>query len=670
METINSSWVEGNQRYLMAAVSHTKLTLEIYQTRLSNAALAFEENEAGLNVIQAQMDEVSAALPAPATLETLGNIFGLSSFEKALLVMCAGVELDSSFATLIASLRGNSHEFLPSFSLAFAALPNAHWSAISPNGPLRYWRLIELNPDQLVSKASIKIDEYILHYLTGVNHLDERLSGIAEPFSFNMELVPSHLQLVDEIVKTSREKLLEGAFEVFALGGSNRADKPFIAANLARKIDLHPYIIPLQAIPATPKEVMELARIWNREAALKSYALLLDYAELDTTEKLRMQLINRFIDQVQSLIVINCDQPPVGLARRPYTFTVDKPTVGEQLALWKKHLGNTQLIPDLELKRLVAQFDFSTKGIYATVAGLANQSNPKSNGNYPVQLLSNLWQSCCTQARPDTGELLHRINCIASMDDLVLPQAQKEMLRDLTNQVKHRSKVYNEWGFASRNNRGLGITALFAGESGTGKTMAAEVVAKALNLDLYRIDLSQVINKYIGETEKNLKKIFDAAEDGGAILLFDEADALFGKRSEVKDSHDRYANVEVSYLLQRMEAYRGLAILTTNMKNVMDKAWMRRIRFVIQFPFPGPEQRAEIWKRIFPAETPTNLLDIAKLAKLNLAGGNIKNISMNAAFIAASENEVVGMQHLQRALRTEYDKMEKPLTNGEIGLLK
>src|SRR4029077_2109583 len=163
-------------------------------------------------------------------------------------------------------------------------------------------------------------------------------------------------------------------------------------------------------------------------------------------------------------------------------------------------------------------------------------------------------------------------------------------------------------------------------------TMAAEVLANRLRLDLYRIDLSQVVSKYIGETEKNLRRVFDGAEEGGAVLLFDEADALFGKRSEVKDSHDRYANIEVSYLLQRMESYRGLAILTTNMKQALDPAFLRRLRFVVQFPFPDTAERARIWERVFPVATPTENLELRKLARLNVAGGNIRNIALHGAF--------------------------------------
>ncbi len=237
----------------------------------------------------------------------------------------------------------------------------------------------------------------------------------------------------------------------------------------------------------------------------------------------------------------------------------------------------------------------------------------------------------------------------------------------MLDHARHRSRVYGDWGFRAKGARGLGISALFGGPSGTGKTMAAEVLAGELDLDLYRIDLSSVVSKYIGETEKNLRRVFDAAEEGGAILLFDEADALFGKRSEVKDSHDRYANIEVSYLLQRMEAYRGLAILTTNLKSALDPAFLRRLRFVVQFPFPDPAARAEIWRHVFPPSAPIAGLEPATLARLNVTGGSIRNIALGGAFLAAAAGDEIRMTHLLQAARSEYAKLEKPLTDAEIG---
>jgi SpoVK/Ycf46/Vps4 family AAA+-type ATPase len=270
------------------------------------------------------------------------------------------------------------------------------------------------------------------------------------------------------------------------------------------------------------------------------------------------------------------------------------------------------------------------------------------------------------QARPRIEGFAQRIETASEWNDLVLPEPQKQILRTIALHVRQRATVYRDWGFAAKSARGLGISALFAGASGTGKTMACAALASELKLDLFRIDLSQVVNKYIGETEKNLARIFDAAEEGASILLFDEADALFGKRTEVKDSHDRYANIEVSYLLQRMEAYRGLAILTTNRKSALDQAFLRRIRFVVEFPFPDAAERAEIWRRVFPEKTPTENLRIERLARLNAAGGNIRNIAINAAFLAADANEPVRMKHLLSATRSEFAKLETPLTESEV----
>jgi hypothetical protein len=369
--------------------------------------------------------------------------------------------------------------------------------------------------------------------------------------------------------------------------------------------------------------------------------------------------------------------------RRPLVILdVKKPRPHEQRNIWLKAVGAAAVHVKRDIDSLVAQFNLSAcsiREISAAALGtiqedkVGKQKGDSSGGASPGEVSENpgitfwsdfgaaLWRACRSHARPNPGGLAHAIKPRADWDDLVLPQEQKDMLRHIELHVRQRNKVYESWGFAEKCARGLGISALFAGSSGTGKTMAAEVLAKKLELDLYRIDLSQVVSKYIGETEKNLARVFDAAEEGGAILLFDEADALFGKRSVVRDSHDRYANIEISYLLQRMEDYRGLAILTTNMKDALDAAFLRRIRFIVQFPFPDALERASIWERVFPVETPTATLDFRKLAQLNIAGGNIRNIAMNAAFVAAHEDVPVTMGHILQAIRVEYIKMDKPL---------
>jgi SpoVK/Ycf46/Vps4 family AAA+-type ATPase len=250
----------------------------------------------------------------------------------------------------------------------------------------------------------------------------------------------------------------------------------------------------------------------------------------------------------------------------------------------------------------------------------------------------------------------------------VLPQEPLEQLLELCAWTRHRERVHEAWGFRRRLGLSLGLTALFSGPSGTGKTLAAEVIAGDLGLDLYRIDLATVVSKYIGETEKNLSRVFEAAQDSGAMLLFDEADALFGKRSEVRDAHDRYANIEVSHLLQRMETYDGVAVLTTNRRRDIDEAFMRRLHFAVEFPLPDAEHRRRIWEAIWPADTPRDpAVDPEALARrFELPGGNIRNIALAAAFLAARDGQVVTMAHVLDATRREYRKLGTLAAEGQF----
>jgi SpoVK/Ycf46/Vps4 family AAA+-type ATPase len=267
-----------------------------------------------------------------------------------------------------------------------------------------------------------------------------------------------------------------------------------------------------------------------------------------------------------------------------------------------------------------------------------------------------LWASCRRRTRAGLGDLAAVVVPRARWDDLVLPGPVLAQLRALAAAVRHRTTVLDDWGFAARTSRGLGSTALFAGPSGTGKTMAAEVIAGDLDLDLVHVDLSQVVSKWVGETEKHLRRVFDAAEDGGSVLLFDEADALFGKRSPVRDSHDRYANLEVGYLLQRMESFHGLAILTTNTRSALDPAFTRRLRSIITFPYPDPGLREAMWRSAFPAATPVAGLDRARLAAVDVPGGGIAAIALTAAYLGAGEGGEVTEDHVRTAARWELAK--------------
>jgi SpoVK/Ycf46/Vps4 family AAA+-type ATPase len=266
-------------------------------------------------------------------------------------------------------------------------------------------------------------------------------------------------------------------------------------------------------------------------------------------------------------------------------------------------------------------------------------------------------------ARAQTGNelagLAQKIETLYRWDDIILPPDTLSQLTEICMQVTHRHRVWSDWGFGQKLSLGKGVNALFSGPSGTGKTMAAEIVASELGLDLYRIELSTMISKYIGETEKNLERVFRAAENSNAILFFDEADALFGKRSEVRDSHDRYANIEISYLLQKMEQYEGVAILATNLQQNMDEAFLRRLAFIIKFPFPDESSRRRIWGVMWPRQIPlAQNIDLDLLAGvLKVSGGNIRNIALAAAFLAAEEGGPVSMPHLVRAARREYEKL-------------
>jgi hypothetical protein len=400
---------------------------------------------------------------------------------------------------------------------------------------------------------------------------------------------------------------------------------------------------------------------------LSGAALLLDCDAIDAHDRTRWTTVTLFAERIGGALVLSTPERRPLARRVTVSYDVARPAAHEQHALWAQLLGDAAPLLNGELDRVVAQFNLSALAIRAVCASVAPAAGDARHLPQAIGGLGTaLWRACRSQARPRLDDLAQRIRPVATWDDLVLPAASQATLREIAVQVRQRATVYGRWGFGERANRGLGISVLFAGASGTGKTMAAEVLATELDLDVYRIDLSQVVSKYIGETEKNLRRVFDAAEEGGAILLFDEADAIFGKRSEVKDSHDRYANIEVSYLLQRMEAYSGLAILTTNMKTALDTAFLRRLRFTVDFPFPDHTARVDIWQRIFPPQTPTQELAPERLAQLNMTGGNIRNMALAAAFLAAEDASPVTMQHIRRAAEAEYRKVERVLSDQEV----
>jgi hypothetical protein len=631
MSTIPTvDWTEANQRHL--AAEFTRLKAQLSGTDVPTARQG--------------VDDAHAALPAPAAIDQLAATFDLSAFERDLLLLCAGVEMDAELAACCAA--GASGRSYATFALALAALAEPHWSALTPVRPLRLWRLIEVRDDQALAGSRLSIDERVLHYLAGVNYLDTRLRPLLRLHAQPAAMAEGHLRVVDAVVEALER---DDTMPVLQLLGDDAAGQRDVAGAVADHLGLQLHLLRAPDIPTGLHELDALALLWHREAALLGSALLIDCTD-DANAAARLA-------QRRGALVFIGARAPVPVQRPTVYFVVDKPGTVDQRSLWARALGGEAARLNGALDGVATQFRLSAEAIArmgeAVRPTLAASSTPDAA----------LWQACRASVRNRLDDLAQRVEPAARWNDLVLPEPQKATLGQIAAHVKHRFSVYDTWGFAAKGTRGLGISALFAGESGTGKTMAAEVLATELHLDLYHIDLAAAVSKYIGETEKNLKRVFDAAEDSGAILLFDEADALFGKRSEVKDSHDRYANIEVSYLLQRMDAYRGLAILTTNLKDVLDSAFLRRLRFVVQFPFPDTRQREQIWRGIFPVATPLNGVDCTKLARLNMPGGGIRNIAMNAAFLAAESGGPVAMAHLLQAARSEAAKRERALSDAE-----
>jgi ATPase family associated with various cellular activities (AAA) len=640
---VSEDWAEANQRHLTAAVAVVADALE-----------RRDGEHAHDDVARAELEAATAAMPAPPALDRLCASFGLSPFERDLLLLCAGAELDAAFAARCRELGPGG----PTFALGLAALPGAHWSALTPASPLRYWRLVEpVAPGEPLTSGPLRIDERVLHFLAGTAYLDPRLADLLAPLSDGGDLPPSQRLVAERIARLWTAGPDPPAI---ALEGDDRWARRAVVGDACRALGLTAFVLAAAEVPASASERAALTRLWERETLLLGGALMVEVDDADGFDAHRAAAA--LAERLRGPLVLAGRDPARAGARSSVALNVTRPTAPERHALWEESLGASAGGLNGRLEPLVGQFHLGAREI-RLAAGEASAEA----ADEPDALAGRLWAACRRHARPRLEDLAQRIDADVTWDDLVLPEAERRTLCEIAVHVRQRVRVYDAWAFGARGARGLGISALFHGSSGTGKTLAAEVLASELDLDLYRIDLSQVVSKYIGETEKNLRRVFDAAEHGGAILLFDEADALFGRRSEVKDSHDRYANIEVGYLLQRMEAYRGLAILTTNQKSALDPAFMRRLRFIVAFPFPDAEQRALIWRRVFPDATPTDGLDPERLAQLHVAGGSIRNVALGAAFRAADAGSRVTMARLLEAAQIECAKLERPLSEVEVG---
>lgn len=563
---------------------------------------------------QVALEAARSRLPRPSALDEVSLGFGLSAFERSLLLLAAGPELAAGITGEIEAAGGAQR---PTFGLALATLPDSHWGALTPRAPLRYWRLLHLLDPTTPTHSPLVADERVLHHLLGAGYLDPDLAAVARTAEPAPDLPRTLLRATSSVTDGWRSGHL------VVLAGPQHGNLVPVASAAASSLGRVLHVIDAADVPTEPEQRDRFARLLEREAALGAGAWAVDASRAPQTGALL-----RTLRDLDAPVVVVTDTEVPALPESAVLVPVGRVPVVERRATLLQALAEQSLAQaDQDLVHAAATaFDLAVPDVRRAVQEAA-EGRP-------------LWQACRSRAATRFDGLAHVIEPRATWDDLVMPEPQLQQLRALVAAVRHRPTVLEDWGFAERSARGLGTAALFAGASGTGKTLAAEVIATTLGLDLVVVDLSQVVSKYIGETEKNLRRVFEAAEDSAAVLLFDEADTLFGKRTEIRDSHDRYANLEVGYLLQRIESFRGLAVLTTNAKSVLDQAFLRRLRFIVSFPYPDPAARERMWRLAFPSAVPTTGIDPTRLAAIDLPGGGIAAAALTAAYLGAGRGEV------------------------------
>jgi len=612
------------------------------------------------------LDEASRSTPAPA-LVTLAQGLGLSGFEQQMLLFCAALELDPDMPGFIAAAHGDPTKRVPTFALGMSLFGDASWDALAPGRPLRGLRLLEVHQAGSTSLigAPLRIDERIAAFVKGLNYLDERMAALASVAQAPGAVPDSHHATVDLLARWMGSAKSGGVVQLTGSDSTSKCDVVAAASAQAGRVLL---CVPSFSLPTRADDVDHFIRLWARESSLLPVALFIDHVEPDRVGAGEHDGVAdstrtwRWVQRLPGPLFVDVAQPIPELGGAG-VVRIDPPRAPERRKLWAEALGQQGFaaLDDMGLERLADEFSLSA----SRIAKIASSALPVPVSE-PHDGVAFAWSACVASAAGAIDGLAQRIDTRATMDDVKLAPHDKQQLGRLVEHARHRPTVLSEYGFRDQVNRGLGLAALFHGESGTGKTMAAEAVANALELALFRVDLSSVVSKYIGETSKNLRRVFDAAEGGGAVLLFDEADAVFGRRSEVKDSHDRYANIDINYLLTRMEAFGGVTILATNMKHALDPAFVRRLRFIVGFAFPGVAERVAIWQSVFPHNAPLEALDFDRLARFALPGGSIFNTALAAAHGAAAAGEAISMRHVLDAIRWELQKLERPVAESEF----
>ena len=643
---------------------------------------AMQQVRRRLRSIEQQARRAGAAL----RLDDLCRTFGLNAFDRSALLVCLAPALDLRFEQLYGYLQDDvtRKQASPSLILDLLCPPGPQrlqrlWH-FADAAPLVRCRLIERTPDpqgershllnQLWRPAPIVVSWLIGHSpdVLPISHGARWVMPGEEHLADACALLPAQVQAALAHAAASAE-VPPPAVVVW---GDDALTRTAVAFFLACQLKRPLLLANAAALSPEDRPLNALAE-WQRDARLLQAVLCIQgwtawAAEADMPQPLAAALLSH-----PGWLVIegNARWPahPAearGVSRRIVRIGCSTPPYEHRRQLWQHHLqrAGVPLAEDPDDAALAGAFAMTAGQIRDAVAVARDEAMQQAG------LVDNalLFAVARAQTSPALGNLARKITPRYAWADLVLPDDQLALLRELVATVRSRPLVLEEWGVGRKLAASEGVTALFAGPPGTGKTMAAEVIAAELRLDLYKIDLSTIISKYIGETEKNLERIFSEAEHSNAILFFDEADAIFGKRSEVRDAHDRYANIEVSYLLQRMEGYNGVTILATNLRANLDEAFIRRLQFAVDFPFPDEAYRLRIWQTLFPPQTPRDdSVDFAWLARrLKLAGGNIRNIIVGAAFLAASNGGKVSMAHLLHSARRELQKMGRLVNEKDL----
>ena len=643
-------------------------------------------------------NELLSDFQASPRLAWIEQVYQLSPFEMNVILLTLAPEIDLRYERLYAYLQDDVTRKRPTVDLVLNLLCPSRveklmWRAyFAPDAALIKHRLLHLFPDSNQPQPPLlshylKLDEQIVRLLLGQSGLDPRVANFCQPISPDLEVDE---QLIFPEIKRAVQGLVNQAWQNHQslrlyFQGPTLPDARCMATALAHDLNITLLIVSLRQLLMASVDFELMLNVLFRAAWFEDIILYLEeWEHLQGEENaiFRQQFLEVFADNHGMVILVGTQPWAVIEHHSLRLITVPFPSldVVQRRMSWQVYLANAGIqLNESEMQRLGDRFRLTRSQIAAAVTMACNrvcwrdaiQSSETIPPSVCVQpTVEELFAAARSQCGHDLATLTQKIESSYTWNDIVLPEDALVQLQEICQRVVYRHAVFAEWGFENKLSYGRGVTILFAGSSGTGKTMAAGIIANDLGLDLYKIELSGVVSKYIGETEKNLDRIFTAAENANAILFFDEADALFGKRSEVRDSHDRYANLEISYLLQKMEEYEGLAILATNLRQNLDEAFVRRLAFTIHFPSPEVEDRQRLWRGVFPAQVPLAAdVDFDWLAsRFKFSGGNIKNIALAAAFLAAAAGSPITMAHLLQATRREYQKMGKTLSDADLKL--